>query len=69
MSLNNFEKLRSNLYFNDNEKIHRSEPVYDKMYKTCPVIDSLFETVSSVYFEESLSTDEKMCATKIRHHL
>ncbi|GBO18512.1 PiggyBac transposable element-derived protein 2 [Araneus ventricosus] len=70
MSLNNFEKFRSNLHFNNNEKeIRRGEPGHDKLFKIRPVINSLLETFSSVRFEESLSIDEQMCATKVKHHL
>lgn len=58
MSLSNFEKLRSNRHFNDDEnEIRRGEPGHDKLYKIRPVIDSHLFRLSSVRFEESLSID------------
>lgn len=54
MSLNDFEKLRFNLHFNDNEhEIRRGEPGHHKLYKIRPVIDSHLEILSCVRFEES----------------
>ena len=70
MSLNNFEKIRASLHFNNNEKeIPRGQPGHDKLYKIRPVIESLFKTFSSIRMDECLSIDEQMCATKVRHHL
>lgn len=70
MSVNNFEKIRASLHFNNNEnEIRRGEPGHNKLYRIQPVIDSLLDSFVSIPMEECLSIDEQMCATKVRHHL
>lgn len=70
MSINTFERIRASLHFNDKEKeIPRGQPSHDKLYKIRPVINSLLKTFSSIPMDESLSIDEQMCPTKVRHHL
>lgn len=70
MPLNQFERLRSFLHFNDNQKqILIGEPGFDKLHKIRPVIDSLQKSFLSVPMEESLGVDEQICSTKVRHHL
>lgn len=65
MSLKTFERIRSNLHFNDN----MISPQNDKLHKLRPVIDSLSKKFISIPMEEMLSLDEQICATKARHHL
>lgn len=70
MSVNSFEKIRSVLHFNNNEtRVPIGQPGFDKLHKVRPVITSLQKKFISVPMEESLSVDEQICATKVRHHL
>lgn len=70
MSLNQFEKIRQFLHFNDNSKQSlQNQPGHDKLFKIRPVIDTLLKQFLSVPLEENLSVDEQMCSSKARHHL
>ncbi|XP_049938930.1 piggyBac transposable element-derived protein 4-like [Schistocerca serialis cubense] len=70
MSVNEFEKLRQFLHFNDNSKeIPYDQPNCDNLHKICPVIESLKNQFSTIPLEENLAVDEQMCATKSRHYL
>ena len=70
MAVNSFEKLRANLHFNNNEtQVPADQPGFDKLHKIRPIINRLQEKFLLVPIEESLSVDEQICATKLRHHL
>ncbi|KAJ8868140.1 hypothetical protein PR048_031949 [Dryococelus australis] len=71
MSVNNFEKIRSNFHFNNNHN-QVTDPQangFDKLHKLRPVLDELGECFLSVPMEEYLSVDEQICASKARHRL
>ncbi|KAL4126598.1 hypothetical protein QTP88_010810 [Uroleucon formosanum] len=65
MSLNIFEKIRSNLHFNDNTLETRG-PNRDKTHKIRPIIETLKNSFSRVPLKEHLAVDEQMCSTKAR---
>lgn len=65
LSVNAFERIRSNLHFNCNF----SNANYDKLHKLRPIIESLSAKFLSVPMEEMLSIDEQICSTKARHHM
>ncbi|KAE9523298.1 hypothetical protein AGLY_016246 [Aphis glycines] len=65
MTLNTFEKIRSNLHFNDNT-LETHGPNRDKTHKIRPVIETLKNSFSRVPLEEHLAVDEQMCSTKAR---
>ncbi|XKL68979.1 hypothetical protein PGB90_006748 [Kerria lacca] len=70
MSINEFEKIRQFLHFNDNTKQKKNgEPGFDKLFKLRPVIDILRKQFQSLPKEENLAVDEQMCPTKARHRL
>lgn len=70
MSINEFEKIREFLHFNDNTQQKKpDEEGFDKLHKIRPVVDTLRDRFRSVPKEENLSIDEQMCPTKARHHL
>jgi len=57
MTLNIFEKIRSNLHFNDNTlETHR--PNRNKTHKIRPIIETLENIFSHVPLEEHLAVDE-----------
>jgi len=65
MTLNIFEKIRSNLHFNDNT-LETHGPNRDKTHKIRPIIETLKNSFSRVPLEEHLAVDEQMCSTKAR---
>lgn len=65
MSLNIFEKIRSNLHFNDNT-LETHGPNRDRTHKIRPIIETLKNSFSRVALEEHLAVDEQMCSTKAR---
>jgi hypothetical protein len=70
MSLNLFEQIRSILHFNDNDKnLAPNDPKRDKLFKVRPIINHLCQKFLSIPMEQSLSIDEQICATKVKHHL
>lgn len=70
MTLNRFEKIRSILHFNDNEKhLPIDHPSHDRLHKLRPVINQLNSKFGSLPYEQRLSVDEQMCATKLGHFL
>lgn len=70
MSVNKFEKIRQFLHFNDNNKAKPlSHPKHDRLHKIRPIIEYLQTRFQLVPYEEKLSIDEQMCATKVRHFL
>lgn len=70
LTINEFEKIREFLHFNDNtSQKHFGEPGFDKLHKLRPVINELRERFRSIPLEENLSLDEQMCPTKARHHM
>lgn len=71
MTLNRFEKIRSVIHFNDND-LHKpvGHPDHDRLHKIRPFIDHMNNAFSSTTpFEQRLSLDEQMCATKIGHFM
>jgi len=65
LSINDFERIRRFLHFNDNEKmIPYKEDGHDRLYKVRPVMNRLLCNFQKVPLEESLSVDEQLCATK-----
>lgn len=70
MPVNRFEKLRRFIHFNDNRQhLPTDHPKHDRLHKLRPVLDHLNERFSSVPYEQRLSLDEQMCATKMGHFL
>lgn len=70
MSANDFEKIRANLHFNNNEnQVPKGQPGHDQLFKIRPLMDALLLASASVPMTEGLAVDEQMCATKIKHHL
>ncbi|XP_039278766.1 piggyBac transposable element-derived protein 1-like [Nilaparvata lugens] len=65
MPVNKFEQIRRFIHFNDNAQVNGG----DKLHKLRPILDHLLEKFRSIPFEEELSVDEQMCATKASHHL
>ncbi|KAL4101133.1 hypothetical protein QTP88_021153 [Uroleucon formosanum] len=68
MTVNTFEKIRSNLHFNDN-LLTSTGPNRDKIHKIRPVIETLKKRFSSIPIEENLAVDEQICSTKARSSL
>lgn len=70
MSVNEFEKIRQFIHFNDNhEFVARGQVGHDKLHKIRPVLDHLNMKFSTIPLEQHLSLDEQMCSTKIRSHI
>ena len=69
LTLNQFEKIRSILHFNDNNAIimNKTHPKYDRLFKLRPVLDHFNESFGSVAYDENLSIDENVCATKAKN--
>lgn len=67
MTVNTFEKIRSNLHFNDN--LLSTGPKRDKIHKITPVIETLKKRFSIIPIEENLAVDEQICSTKARSSL
>lgn len=71
MTVNRFEKIRSVLHFNDNTQ-HKpvGHPNHDRHHKIRPLMDHLNKLFVSVApFDQRLSLDEQMCATKVAHFM
>lgn len=70
MTVNQFEKIRQYLHFNDKEKnLPRDDPKRDRLYLIRPVVDSLNHTFGSVSKLARLSVDEQMCSTKMSSYM
>jgi len=70
MSLNNFEKIRRYLHFNDNSTmLPKDHADNDRLHKIRPVIDHLNNKYQSIPFSRDLCVDEQLCATKARMYL
>lgn len=70
MSLNNFEKIRRYLHFNDNSTmLPKDHPDNDRLHKIRPVIDHLNNKYQSIPFSRNLGLDEQLCVTKARMYL
>nr|AGK25051.1 transposase [Chilo suppressalis] len=70
MALNRFEKIRNILHFNDNEKhMPKDHPHHDRLHKLRPIIDHLNNKFGSIPYDQRLSIDEQMCATKLAHFM
>lgn len=70
MTVNRFEKIRQHLHFNNNETIiPKDHPDHDRLHKIRPLIEHLNERFCSIPLESSLSIDEQMCSTKVRHFM
>lgn len=69
ISVNKFEKIRSMLHFNDNNSLitDTKHPKYDRLYKLRPVLDHFNNKFGSVSYDEDLSIDENICATKAKN--
>lgn len=71
MTVNRFEKLRSVIHFNDNSE-HKpvGHPNHDRLHKIRPMIEHLNAQFTSIApYEQRLSLDEQMCATKVAHFM
>lgn len=69
MNLNEFEKIRRYLHFNNNND-HIADPAhpnYDRLYKIRPVLKHFNERFGTVSYDEKLSIDENICATKAKN--
>lgn len=66
MPRNRWEEIKSNLHFNNNENVERSN---DKLYKIRPFLDPLVKNLNSIPMNENLCVDEQMIAFKGRHRL
>ena len=65
MSYAQFVKIRRYLHFaNNQQNTVPYEENHDRLFKIRPVVEHFRKTFSLVPFEESLSIDEQMCATK-----
>lgn len=70
MSRNRFDLIRSNLHFNDNDKLpDKNAPDYDRLYKIRPIVDHFNNRFQSIPMTQRLCVDEQMCATKMRTFL
>ncbi|CAI6371787.1 unnamed protein product [Macrosiphum euphorbiae] len=70
MSLNNFEKIRRYLHFNDNSTmLPKDHPDNDRLHKIRPVVDHLNNKYQRIPFSRDLCVDEQQCATKARMYL
>ena len=70
MTCNQFENIRRYLHFNRNELAEGpGQPGFDKLHKIRPIINTLRPRFLSIPLTESLSVDEQMCATKMKHSL
>lgn len=70
MVVNKFEKMRSTLHFNYNDKqLPMNHPNHDKLHKLRSVCEHTMERFSSVPMEQRMSIDEQMYATKIGNFL
>lgn len=70
MTVNQFEKIRQYIHFNDKEKRpSRNDPTCDRLYLIRPVIDSLNCTFGSIPKMAKLSVDEQMCSTKMNSYM
>lgn len=68
MNRNRFSEISSNIHVNDNTVIPVNNK--DKLYKLCPMIDSLNKTFSEAYYgTRELSVDESMIKFKGRSTL
>ena len=68
--LTRFETLNRYLDFNDNSKQPElSSPVYDKLYKIKPVIDSVLNKCRNVESEQYIAVDEQIISTKIKNFM
>lgn len=68
MNVNSFEKIRSNLHFNDNT-LNTDGPNRDKTHKIRPIIETLKKRFCTIPLEEHSAVDEQMCSTKARNSL
>lgn len=70
MTVNQFEKTRKFIHFNDNSKmLAMGHAEHDRLFKIRPLIRSLLEKFQSVPYEACLSLDEQLCSTKARSYL
>ena len=59
------KKIRQFIHFGNNENaLPFSDPQHDRLFKQRPVIEKLKERFQLTPFEECLSIDEQICATK-----
>lgn len=70
MTINDFERLKGIIHFNDNSTIlPKEDPKFDILHKLRPLLTELNNRFSSVPMTSKLSVDEQICATKCRHQL
>ena len=67
MSSKRSEKIRQFLHFNDNNlEVPKDHPQHDRLHKVRPFLEHLQTKFALIPFEESLSVDEQICATKAK---
>jgi len=76
ISVNNFERIKRFLHFNDNNLDHPPNhedrlvfPNQDRLFKISPIVELLKAKFSSVPFDKFLALDEQLCPTKARSYM
>lgn len=70
MSLNKFERIRTFIHFNDNDKMFPvNDPKHDRLHKIRPLLTEINKRFQSIPHESCLSVDEQLCSCKSRHFL
>lgn len=67
LSVINFEKVRSELHYNDNEIMVLDKDVkYDRLHKLLSVLNHFNSSFKSIPFTRDLRIDKNICATRAR---
>jgi hypothetical protein len=70
MSMNNFERIKRFLHFNNNNlDLPPNHEDRDRLFKIHPIVELLKAKFSSVPFDEFLALDEQLCPTKARSYM
>ncbi|KAJ8931097.1 hypothetical protein NQ314_016032 [Rhamnusium bicolor] len=71
MNQKRFETIRKSIHFNNNLNIMlpRENDNYCRLHKLRPIITALCSKFQGVPFEQKLSVDEQLCATKAQYHM
>lgn len=70
LSINQFEKNRRFIHFNNNDNmLPKDHPGHDRLHRIRPIMETLKKKIRTIPLEESLSIDEQLCSTKARHYL
>lgn len=70
MSVNNFERIKRFLHFNDNNlDLPSNHEDRERLFKIRPIVELLKTKFSSVPFDECLALDEQLCPTKARSYM